>query len=125
MRFPTMLAALCLASSFAGCHSYEPVLSPLPEFTPAQEGRNEMRLTLMTGEQLQLEGAYVAGGAVYGYPLHASSKGASLVSVPLGAIRQAHLRKPHASRTVGYLVGGALIAGTVAASASLAGAARP
>ena len=124
MRFPRILSALLLASTLGACHSYQPVTTPLPEFVAAHDGRNEMRLTLVSGEQVTLEDTYVAGGSLYGYPKDASSTGYSPVSVPLGAIQQAHLRKPHASKSVGYVVGGALIAGTVAASASLFGAVR-
>ena len=108
MRFPRILSALLLASTLGACHSYQPVTTPLPEFVAAHDGRN----------------TYVAGGALYGYPKDAPSTGYSPVSVPLGDIQQADLRKPHASKPLGYVIGGALIAGTVAASASLFGAVR-
>ena len=124
MRFPRILPVLLLVSTLGACHSYQPVTTPLPEFVAAHDGRNEMRLTLVTGEQVTLQDTYVAGGALYGYPKDAASAGSSPVSVPLAAIRQADLRKPHASKPLGYVIGGALIAGTVAASASLFGAVR-
>ena len=124
MRFPRILSALLLVSTLGACHSFEPVTTPLPEFVAAHDGRNEMRLTLVSGEQMTLQDTYVAGGSLYGYPKDAASTGYSPVSVPLGAIRQADLKKRHASKSVGYLVGGALIAGTVAASATLFGAVR-
>ncbi len=124
MRFPKMLSALLLASTLGACHSYEPVTAPLPEFVAAHDGRNEMRLTLVSGEQVTLQDTYVAGGSLYGYPKDATTPGAAQVAVPLGDIRQADLRKPHASKPLGYVIGGALIAGTVAASASLFGAVR-
>lgn len=124
MRFPRILSALLLASTLGACHSYQPVTTPLPEFVAAHDGRNEMRLTLVSGEQVTLQDTYVAGGALYGYPKDAPSTGYSPVSVPLGDIQQADLRKPHASKPLGYVIGGALIAGTVAASASLFGAVR-
>ena len=124
MRFPKMLSALLLASTLGACHSYEPVTTPLPEYVAAHDGRNEMRLTLVSGEQVTLQDTYVAGGSLYGYPKDATTPAAAQVAVPLGDIRSAHLRKPHASKPLGYVVGGALIAGTVAASASLFGAVR-
>ena len=124
MRFPRILPVLLLASTLGACHSYQPVTTPLPEFVAAHDGRNEMRLTLVSGEQVTLQDTYVAGGSLYGYPKDAPSAGYSPVSVPLDAIRQADLRKPHASKPLGYVIGGALIAGTVAASASLFGAVR-
>ena len=124
MRFPKMLSALLLASTLGACHSYEPVTTPLPEYVAAHDGRNEMRLTLVSGEQVTLQDTYVAGGSLYGYPKDATTPGAAQVAVPLGDIRQADLRKPHASKPLGYVIGGALIAGTVAASASLFGAVR-
>jgi hypothetical protein len=124
MRFPRILSALLLASTLGACHSYQPVTAPLPEYVAAHDGRNEMRLTLVSGERVLLEDTYVAGGSLYGYPKDAPSAGSALVEVPLDAIQQAHLRKPHASKSVGYVVGGALIAGTVAASASLFGSVR-
>lgn len=123
MRFPRMFTTLLLASTLGACHSYQPVTAPLPEFVAAHDGRNEMRLTLVSGEQVTLQDTYVAGGSLYGYPKDATATG-SPVSVPLGDIRQADLRKPHASKPLGYVIGGALIAGTVAASATLFGAVR-
>ena len=124
MRFPRMLPALLLVSILGACHSYQPVTAPLPEFVAAHDGRNEMRLTLVSGEQVILQDTYVAGAALYGYPKDAAPAGYTPVSVPLDAIRQADLRKPYASKSLGYVIGGALIAGTVAASASLFGAVR-
>ncbi len=124
MRFPRFLPALFLALALGACHSYEPVTVPLPDYAPAVDGRNEMRLTLVSGERVTLRDTYVAGGSVYGYSLDAPSTGYAPVSVPVSAIQKADLRKPHASKPLAYLVGGALIAGTVAASASLFGAVR-
>lgn len=119
MRFPRVLPALLLALSLGACHSYEPVTAPLPELAPAIDGRNEVRLTLWSGEKVILQDVYVTGGSVFGYPLHGRGPGAAQQSVPLSAIAEAHLRKPHASKSIGYLVGGALVAGTVVASAGL------
>lgn len=124
MRFPRMFTTLLLASTLGACHSYQPVTAPLPEFVAAHDGRNEMRLTLVSGEEVTLQDTYVAGGSLYGYPKDAASTGYSPVSVPLADIQQARLRKPHASKPLGYVIGGALIAGTVAASATLFGAVR-
>ena len=124
MRFPRMFTTLLLASTLGACHSYQPVTAPLPEFVAAHDGRNEMRLTLASGERVVLQDTYVAGGSLYGYPKDAASTGYSPVSVPLADIQQARLRKPHASKPLGYVIGGALIAGTVAASATLFGAVR-
>lgn len=124
MRFPRMLPTLLLALTLGACHSYEPVTMPLPEYAPAIDGRNEMRLTLVSGEEVILQDTYVAGGAVYGYPLHGAGADGAQVSVPFATIARAQLRKPHASKSVGYIVGGALVAGTVAASASLFSAVR-
>ena len=123
MRFPRMFTTLLLASTLGACHSYQPVTAPLPEFVAAHDGRNEMRLTLASGERVVLQDTYVAGGSLYGYPKDATSTG-SPVSVPRGDSRQGDLRKPHASKPLGYVIGGALIAGTVAASATLFGAVR-
>jgi len=124
MRFPRMLSVLLLASTLGACHSYELVTAPLPEATAAHDGRNEMRLTLVSGERVTLQDTYVAGGSLYGYPLDAPSAGYAPVSVPLGDITEARIRSSHASKPLGYVIGGALLAGTVAASASLFGAAH-
>ena len=124
MRVPRLLSALLLVSTLGACHSFQPVTTPLPGFVAAHDGRNEMRLTLVSGERVVLQDTYVAGGSLYGYPKDAASTGYSPVSVPLADIQQARLRKPHASKPLGYVIGGALIAGTVAASATLFGAVR-
>jgi hypothetical protein len=125
MRFPQALATLLLASTLGACHSYDVVTAPLPQYLDAHAGAGELRLTLVSGERVVLQGAYVAGDSLLGYAPDAPSTGYWPVSVPLGAVREARVRKAHASRAVGLLVGGALIVGTVAASASLASASRP
>jgi len=124
MRFSRIFPVLLLASTLGACHSYELVTAPLPEATAAHDGRNEMRLTLVSGEQVVLQDTHVAGGSVYGYSQGASSATYAPVAVPLGDISEARIRSPHASKSLGYVIGAALIAGTVAASASLFGSAR-
>lgn len=123
MRSTSLVPALLLVSLLAACHSYEPVTVPFPEYSAAQSEAPDVRVILVTGERMVLEDSYFADGAIHGYSN--GSKGAAPLSVPLTWVRETQLRKPHASRKLGYIVGGALLFGTIAASAGLASAASP
>jgi hypothetical protein len=114
-----MLTGLALASTLGACSSYQVVTAPLPQYLDAHAGAGDLRVTLISGERVAFQGAYVVGDSLLGYAPDATATEYWPVSVPLGAVREARVRKAHASKTVGLLVGGALVVGTVVASIGL------
>ena len=125
MRYPAMVTFLLLAQALGGCHSYEVVTTPVPAYLDAHAGAGQLRVTMVTGERVILRDAYALGDSLFGYLPSDDPDRSWPVALPLGAVDEVRVRKSHPTKLVGFLVGGAVVVGTVAASITLRTAVHP
>ncbi len=101
MRLTQVTAVVLLIAFLPACTSYRTIENPAPVIRAEKEPIMRIRLTLQSGERIELVQATVSGDTVYG----ALRKGGESRAVPLADASKVELQRADSDKTVGFVLG--------------------
>jgi hypothetical protein len=101
---------MVLAAHLPACTGYQTIEDPAPVVRAEKAPIERVRMTLRTGESVELEKARVSGDTVYG----TVRKGGESRAIPLADASKLELRRPAPDKTIGLVIGLTAVAAAIA-----------
>jgi hypothetical protein len=117
---PTRLAAVALLfATQPACTTYRLLADPATELQEAPKPVNAARVTIRTGERLELDAPLVTGDSLRGFLLDGSMR-----SLALTDVTAVEVRRVSAGKTAGAVLGMVALSGIIAGGAKVANSDR-